>query len=450
MKYEKAKSKLLYSYGVVVLIVTLLLIEYATPYVVEAYHLHWLILVIVLMLCFSPFGNMKLIAKSQEKPRHSFWRWLGQLFLLQISLFFVFIGMTLVFSHWLPLTSPSHPLVITRYFETFLKHDGLFPWALYALYAGGLGYISYIKNEDAYISSLALPFFKAQPTTLLSNILNMQARSAAFIVLTATFAFMTLLIASVITPPSMPLLTGFHGKTLIIITALIVLGFTPPFKKIVRKLLNPKIPLWIATATTLILFALLIWLLNAFFGHLGEAPIQVPSFIQWLERKNPNQLWLIFSAAWWIGWTPTIAAHIARLSRGYRIRSILLATLVLPFVFTLLLIEFPAILSIFDNLPITASFIAIIAFMYLLMILTEKMVLPILIRSYLPRRDLYKHRDHSFYFRKSFQMMLVLTYLYLPTGMSITMLVIFSLTLSFTIKIPFDAVMLLLKYNKTS
>jgi len=448
MEYAKAHPKLLYGFSLIAAIVGFLLIAFATPYVVDAYYAHWLVLAVVITLCASPFGNHKLAANASEKPRHDVWHWLLCLFLLELSLFFIFLGMTLVYLHWLPVTTTSHPFAIGQTLTALLEYDGLLPWAIYALYAGRLGFISYVKNEEAYSGDLILPLLNKKPGSLFSTVLNIQARSATFTVIATTFAFMTLLIAVIITPRSMPLLTGFHGKTLIIVLALILLGFTPPFKKILKALLNPKIPLFISTTTTLTLFAILIWLLNVFFGHIGQAPIKIPDIIQWLERKNPNTLWIIFSAAWWIGWTPLIAAHIAKLSRGYRIRSIMLATLILPLLFTLLIIEFPAVSRSFQHFPLTVSIVALIAFVYLLAILTEKTVLPMMIRNYLPKRDLYKRRDHYFYFRKLFQIMLMVIYLYLPAGISVTVFVVFMLSLSFTLQIPFNLITSLCQFNK--
>ena len=447
MKHAKAHPTLLYTYGFFVLILSLLFIEFATSYVIKAYFLHWLILASVLTLCFSPLGNKKLIANRHEKPRYPLWSWLTRLFALQLSLFLVFIGMLLVPAHWLLLSFTIQPLTINPLTTTLLKQYALLPWAIYALYAGGFSYISYIENQDAYASNLVSPLFKQKSASLFSIALNLQARSAVFMVLATTFAFMTLLMATTVTPRAIPLLTGFHIKTLIIIFILILAGFTPPFKKVIKNLLNPKLPLPVTTATTLILFALLIWSLNAFFGEIGEKPIKVPDLIQWFERKNAVKLWLIFSAGWWIGWTPLIAGHIARLSRGYRIRSVFLATLTLPFLSTILIIWFPETLSIFQDYPIISSLLSIIAFFYLLALLTEKTALPMMIRSYLPKRDSYKRRDHYFYFRKLFQVMLVVIYLYLPAGIAITVFMTFMLTLSFTLQVPFAIITLLKKFN---
>lgn len=436
MKYAKAHTKLLYGISLVVAIVSFLLIEFATPYVINAFYAHWAVLLVVLLFCVIPFGNKKLSAHINETPRYDVWHWLLRLLLLQLSLFFIFLGIALVFSYWLPVKANAYPTTIPQTFQTFLKKDGLLPWAIYALYAVGLGVMAYIKNQEGHSGDLLLPVFHKKHGSLLSNALNLQARSAVLIAIATTFAFMVLLFTTAVLPQTKYSLIGFHIKTLIIIFALVLFGFTTPFKKVMKVLLIPKIPLYITTASTLIILALSIWIWNEFLGHLGESTVTIPKLIEWLQRKNTMQLWILFSAAWWIGWAPLIAAHIARISRGYRVRSVLLATLFLPFLFTLLFIIFPSVLPIFQRFPLVTSILALISFVYLLKILTEKTVLPMMIRSYLPKQDSYKRRDHYFYFRKLFQLTFIIIYLYLPAGMSVTILLTFTLTLSFTLQIP--------------
>lgn len=449
MKYAKAHPKTLYGYSLLTTIVIFFLIEWATKYVVEAYRLHWFILIVIITLCFSPFGHQKIVATPDEKPMYAFWPWLWRLFTLQAALFFVFLGMTLVFSHWLPVGTKPNAFVIRNTLSMLLKHDGLLPWGVYALYAAGFAYVSYIKNQDAHPSSLVSPLLHQSPSSLFSTALNLSGRASVFSTIVMTFSFMTLLFASIITSKSMPLLTGFHGKTLIIILALIIFGFTPPFKKIVKILLNPKIPLPFMLATAVIVFALLIWLLNSFLGSLGQGTTQIPQFIQWMTRKNPLTLWIIFSVVWWIGWTPLIAAHIAKLSRGHRIRSMIFATLALPFGFTLLLTAFPRLLFASHLILLPTSILSLIAFFYLLNVLMEKTNLPMIIRGYLPKRGEYKRRDHYFYFRKVFQLMFITLYLYLPAGISITIYLSFFLTLLFTLQIPFATTYLLGRFKST-
>ncbi len=449
MEYAKAHTKLLYGIGFSIAVVSLLLIEFASHAVMKAYWIHWLVLVTVLVLSISPFGTIKLTTKATDKRQRHFVSWLAQLFLLQLTLIFVFIGIALVFSHWLPLTTQEpHSNIMYQTTETLLYHNGLFPWAIYALYAGQLAYISYIKHQDAYIHTTLFPLLKSNAKTVLGTVLNVQARAATFIVIAITFGFMTLLIASVTMPHTTPLLTGFCIKTMIIAFMIIVFGFTKPFKKINKQLLNPKIPLFISTITTLILFAFLILLMNTLFSHLGQLSLTPPRLITWLERKNSMTLWIIFSSAWWIGWTPLIAAHMAKYSRGYSIRTLMLSLLILPSVLALFIYLFPEIFNTLSQAPLITSLLSLLAFIYLLIVLTKKKVLPMLIQCYLPRDDFYKHRDPYFYFRKLFQIMLVTIYLYLPSGISIIVLVIFILTLCFTLQIPISMLASLAKLNK--
>jgi len=441
MKYEKPHTKLLYLVGAAVVLIGIALISFATPYIPKAYLANWGILAILLFICITPLGHQKLVSTKNEKPAYPFVPWLLRIFALEASLFLTFLGIMEVCTQGLPVITPPRPNLIFQTSEIIFVQLGLFPWTIFALFAGRLAYQSYCHNKDATMSLLATPLFPCSPNKLGGMILNLEARTATVMVLSITFAFITLLILSVITPPQLPFLTGFHGKTTIIALAVIIFGFTTPFKRLLTRLLNLKIPLFIALSIVLVILAVFMLLLNALFFHLGQSPIHMPKIIQWIEDKNWVTLWVVFSLAWWAAWTPLMASHIARLSRGHRVRSTMLATLVLPAFFTLLLVLFPnGMAGFLNNYPYLLSLCALAGFMYLLWQLTRKTMLPTLIRSYLPKGDHYKRRDHYFYFRKIFQGMLILIYLYLPAGIAIISVVMFATTLRFTTQILLNAI----------
>lgn len=451
MKYQKPHTKLLYLGGLVVILTGIALVSFATPYIPKAYLANWGVLAIILLVCITPLGHKKLVATKNEKPRHNFVPWLLRIFALETSLFLTFLGILQVCAYGLPVITPQHPSLFLQTSKTLFIQLGLFPWTIFALFAGRIGYQSYCKNKDAPTSVLAAPLFSCEPESLGGLVLNLESRVATMAALSTSFAFMTLLILSLITPPNLPFLTGFHAKTTIIAMAVILFGFTQPFKRLFARLLNPKIPLFLSLIIVLVIFAVFMLLLNALFFGLGKTPIHMPAIIQWIEDKNWVTLWIVFSLTWWACWTPLITSHIARLSRGHRIRSTMIATLVLPAFFTCLLVLFPGeITSLLNKHPYLLSLIALAGFIYLLWRLTEKTVLPILIRSYLPKRDYYKRRNHPFYFRKVFQLMLIFIYLYLPAGIAIISVVLFATTLRFATQILINVIASALQIiNKT-
>ena len=446
MKYQKPQTARMYGYGLIYVVISILLVAYATPYIYKAYLGNWAVLAVALLICVTPFGNKKLVAEKKEKPRHAFLPWLCRIFILELALFFIFLGVVEVCTHWLPALTTLQPNALAQANQLFFRKLGLFPWAIFALYAGRLGYISYCENTDAQMSEVLKPLFRYKDDDTLSISFNLNARLATTIALSTTFAFITLLIVALIEPRDFPFLTGFHAKTTVIILALILFGFTPPFKRLLKHLLSPKIPLFLSILSVLVLFTVIMLLLNGLFFHSGTAPIKIPGVIQWMEKKSWSTLWIIFALSWWICWTPLMASHIARLSRGYRVRSTIIATLILPAVFCSSLWLFPnAMANALGQHHYLISLLALAAFVYLLWRFTEKTVLPMLVRSYLPKRDQYKRRDHRFYLRKVFQTMLIVIYIYVPAGIPITCLFVFALVLPFTVEVIFSVVSSVIK-----
>ena len=437
MKYNKPHTRLKYQLGLSVALLTIILMYFFTAYIPKAFYANWAVLAVCVLICLSPFGHKKLVAEKDEKPRRKFMSWVLQIFALETALFAIFLGIIEVCSHTLPVLTSAQPNTAFQTNQFFFIHLGLFPWAIFALYAAGLGYISYCKNKSASMSQLLSLLFHHKPAGVLDVTLNVQARMATIGTISISFVFITLIIVKLITPSDMVFLTGFHIKTMIIIMALLLFGFTSAFRHILKKqLLQPKLPLFISLTSMTILIAVFIILINALFYHLGATTIHIPVIIAWLQEKNWMTVWLVFAACWWIGWTPVIAAHIARLSRGYRIRSMVIVSLLLPAIFSLSLYFFPGKLHHFLNHShLFISFLAIAGFIYLLWRLTEKSVLPILIRSYLPARDEYKRRDHYFFFRKVFQVTLMMIYLYLPAGLTLLSVLLFFTVLSFSLQI---------------
>jgi choline-glycine betaine transporter len=431
MKYAQSHPRALYTGIFIFAIIGFILIEFATSAIINALYIHWLMLAMALVMCVLPHGRQRLVASPKETPRYTLKPWIFKILWLQLSVFAIYLGMDLVFQHWLPL-HPSN--LMQPPLQLLLRGDGLFPWGLYALFAARMGYLSYINNKDAVSSELVKPILKLRQGSILEMSLNHQSRLATTIAVSTTFAMITLLLVSLLLPRSLPLHPGFQLKTMVIVTMVILLGFMPASKKLIKYLLKPKIPLFIGLLTSLVLLAIFIWLLNALFVHTGQAPIKTPRLILWLERKNTADLWQIFSAAWWIAWTPVLSAHFARLSRGRSIRSMILVMLTLPTLLTLLMTLAPKSQTITGHYPMSFSLLALGGFLYLLKQITEKSHLPILIRSFLPKRDHYKRRDHYFYCGRLWKTTLLMVYLYLPAGISVSTIAIFMLSLVFMLQ----------------
>jgi len=427
------------------------LFYFFASFIPTVYLFHWVILLGALVLLINPMSKQlfTLFTTGSEKtPRSSLWPWLSEILLLELSLIFTACGMMLVFTYWLPFNEQTPSQGMENALLIFFKEYGLFPWAIYALYAVSLAKTSYIDNKDAYFSRVFSPLFKTQPETTLGKIIDFQARAATTTAVASICAFGILLIVCLCTPKSIALESGFHGKTIIIAIALLLLGSTKKLKHLLKPILKPhRSPLWIFIPI-LLLLALFIGLLNALFSTLGHTPVKIPILIEWLNHQGFTTLFLIFMISWWICWTPLFAIHLARLSKNRSIRSMIFATLLLPTVLTAILLFFPKSSAVFTYFPKITSLFSLLGTYYLLSKILQRPSLPLLIHSYLPKYNGYKYRNPYFYLQKMFQLILIILYLYLPSGLTLPSFFIFCIAFGFTLQIPF-ILFISLGFNKS-
>ena len=173
--------------------------------------------------------------------------------------------------------------------------------------------------------------------------------------------------------------------------------------------------------------AVAIWrLLNGFLAPILPITLKTPSFLnQWLSQPWTD-LWLIFANSWWLCWLPMTAITLARISRGYRVREVVMANLILPLLFSLGL-GFTQHFS-WDIAPLWAVLISAAGLLGLLLF-TLRCVLACFVLSFLPRQDEYRYRSPRSLLIKILQAATAFLFLYLPSGMTLFHVLFFACVL---------------------
>lgn len=421
MKIVKPRQDLLFTLGPILLFTFFVFAYWLRPQVLATLHCNWLVLVCAAILIITPWGNRKLIAESHEKPRNSPLLWLAQIAGLQLCLLGLYLGISSVAQHNINGITPNPTTLFGDTLHLLLSQYALLPWTLYTFMALAMGYCSYCRNENAYASTTLFPLFKSDVQQTFGLIINSLAKQATTIVFATTFAFISLMFAYSVIGTHFNLTTGFHSATMFTTITLLILFFLPPVKKRLHRALNGTILIALALMILCIIFAGIIVLLSLLFQGLTQNTVDLPNFIQKIIAKDWHTSWLLFSVAWWIGWTPLMGALFARISRGYSVRQIIAATLLLPAALTVF--TFHPILPVFEVILGGAGFIG------LLIAITQHDTLPMMMLSYLPARDQFKHRDHQAYFLRIMQLAAATLYLYLPGGIGLAYLLIFMLAM---------------------
>lgn len=420
MKAVKVRRDLLWIFTPLNLIISFTLIWFFAKETLKAAPITWIGLIIAIILFFTPLAKRRLIGASAEKPRYAFWPWLLRIFWLQFCISAIYLGIAQIVGLSLPTLSIPHPALFIHTAPYFLFHLGLFPWTFIALVAVGMGYYSYRKDQDAYINTVLFSLFKSGPQQSIGLIVNSLAKQATITVFATSVAFMILLMADLVIPRSIPIPSGFHAGVMVFLLVLLGFVFTAVGRRYLSRFLSRKI----SPVTSFLLLSLaitgLIILMSLLFQTTKPVSIptdKLPTILIALKKKDWMSMWNLFSITWWFAWTPLLGAHVAKLSRGRSIRSILIATLILPILLAIyfIIVHHHEVL-LFRHHRILIEIIAVIGFVGLLALICKRENMPMLILSYLPKRDKLKHRDHYLYFRKFTKLLTIVFYLFLPAG----------------------------------
>lgn len=386
---------------------------------VQFFKIHWLVLAIALIISFTPIGKIRLANSQDEPPKYRPAVWLAQIFLLQVCVLAVFLGISSVCGETAPVLTNPHPLNFQKTLSHLFISEGLFPWAWYALIAVCFGFYSYYRQQDAYLATISSPYSQ---NTAPFIVINFIGRFSSIIAYAVTFGLISLLWASVLT--TTPIVTGFSLTTLLVTLILMVISFTKLFKRNIRKVLGVEIPVIPGVFSYVVFLAVGIWLLNGFLAPISNIPLKPPGLLQhWIQRPWQD-LWMIFANSWWLLLTPVISMIIAKISRGYRIREVLLVCLALPLLLSLALGLIPNLKL--NIAPVAVVFIAGLGLVGFLIYALQPALLSSLVVCVLPKNDDYKFRSYQSLFIKILQIPIIFLFVYLPSGVIIWHFLMFS------------------------
>ncbi len=340
MKLLKSNYKLLCFAVVGSALITCVLFSYFMPQVILGFHLYWIFVLGAAVIVFSPAGRKKLIVNDKAFPMLTRVQWLSQIIIFQLSLFAVFWGVCQLVGKTLPiyLHLNSTSLFAETVGHTFLAM-GLFPWVGVALIACMLGCMGFQSHQDTPVSRL---LFKAAPHRVWPLMINTASRSAMMFALSSTIALLVLFFVSVISPQNLNSLKGaqFAG----IIFSVLMLFFV--VSKFVKKRIYFAMTRY-RLATIIVLYGLFLCLiviviiLAFFLGNGFSHHLETPHFFLTLIKQGALVNWHLFAFLWWFSWMLVASVLIAQLSRGYSLRTVLLAVIAVPLVISLICLFIP-------------------------------------------------------------------------------------------------------------
>ncbi|OGT48798.1 MAG: hypothetical protein A3E82_08285 [Gammaproteobacteria bacterium RIFCSPHIGHO2_12_FULL_38_11] len=421
MKYVKPRRDLIFIINPLTSLISFLLFCFYLKYIPYTFYAFWAATAAALFLILLPLGNTALSENADESAQHLPWQqWFLCILLLELTLLGSYSGICFINGEALPINISENSMLFSQTLQAELWHYGLFPWSLYAVIAVGMGFLAYRQNTHAYFSNLLNPFIKHNTKGTLGLISNICMRRCTLFAISLSFIFIALLFISLFLPLTEYIAHGFQTAALIVTLIFLAASLSNTLKKMASRIFAKSI----AAATSFTLFCILLGLIILILSMIATNRAQnsinpaIPSLIQHWINFNNTATWSIFSTFWWIFWTPLACAFIARVSKGYKIRHIIIGILILPIMLGLyfkyavqfnITVEFP---------PTIIKILSLVSFLILLPLLLNHSTRSQAVESYFPAQGIAKYRDQTSFFEKIIQLTFIFLYLYLVIGIN--------------------------------
>lgn len=299
------------------------------------------VLSFVLYIAFGRYGNVTL-GKASDKPEFNNFSWAAMLFCAGIGSDILYWGVIeWAFYYQVP---PNGAKGMTDEALTYATQYGMFhwgpiAWAIYVLPALPIGYLVFVKKQPVYkISQACRPVLKGQTDKFLGKLVDI-----LFIFGLLGGAATSLALGVPLISSGIERLTGIDGDNMVIrsiilftITVIFAISSYTGLKKGIQKLSD--INVWLSFLLLAFVFIVgpTIFIMETTLTGFGNMMRDFFHMATWMEpfggirnRKETNfpQDWTIFYWSWWLVYAPFIGLFIARISKGRRLKEVILGTI---------------------------------------------------------------------------------------------------------------------------
>ncbi|WP_323055251.1 MULTISPECIES: choline BCCT transporter BetT [Streptomyces] len=308
-----------------------------------------LYLVFVLFVAISRYGTIKLGPKH-SKPDYGLFAWAAMLFAAGIGIDLMFFSVSGPVTHYLapPEGDPETIEAARQAVVWTLFHYGITGWAMYALMGMALGYFAFRYRLPLAIRSALYPIIGRRVYGKIGDGVDLAA-----IIGTVFGISVSLGIGVVQLNYGLNVLfgvdEGLAAQIGLIVVAVVMatVSAVAGVDRGIRRLSQLNVLLAVLLMGFILAVGNPIRLLNSLILNIGDYVSRFPSMtLNTFAYDQPTEwlnAWTLFFWAWWVAWAPFVGMFLARISKGRTIREFVAATLIIPFLFTLVF------LSVFGN-----------------------------------------------------------------------------------------------------
>lgn len=300
------------------------------------------ILFFVLYIAFGRYSNVTL-GRASDKPEFNNFSWASMLFCAGIGSDILYWGVIeWAFYYQVP---PNGAKGMTDEALTYATQYGMFhwgpiAWAIYVLPALPIGYLVFVKKQPVYkISQACRPVLKGQTDKFLGKLVDI-----LFIFGLLGGAATSLALGVPMISAGIERLTGIDGKNMVVrsiilltITVIFAISSYTGLKKGIQKLSDVNVWLSFILLAFVFIVGPTVFIMETTITGFGNMLRDFFHMATWVEpfggikgRKETNfsQDWTIFYWSWWLVYAPFIGLFIARISKGRRLKEVILGTII--------------------------------------------------------------------------------------------------------------------------
>ena len=290
-------------------------------------------LAFLLFIGFSKFGNIRLGGYT-AKPEFNDIAWFSMMFSAGIGIGIFFYGVAEPIYH---LNIPEALQSGSSFdnFKVMYLHYGVHAWAIYMIFAIGLGYFSYNKGLPFAVRSLFYPLLKEKIYGFWGNVIDTVASLAVLFGLAVSLGLGARQINAglnyVFGTPNAP---NIQVILIVIITIIATFSVVSGVNKGIKWLSEANLVITSVFLIAITLIGPTVYIFSTYFSSMGVyfRDILSSGFFVAIQPDDVawQGAWTIFYLAWWVSWAPFVGTFIARISKGRTIRQLALGGLTLP------------------------------------------------------------------------------------------------------------------------
>ena len=285
------------------------------------------LLVFVVWLGFSRFGSIRL-GPPGSRPEFGYFSWFSMLFAAGMGMGLVFWGVAEPLIHYVdpPRATPETPEALVEAMRFAFFHWGFHPWAIYIVFALGIGYFHYRHGLPLAPRSLLYPLLGNRIHGWIGHLTDAFCVVGTLLGVATSLGLGAMQINSGLeTLFGVPFDVANQVVIIAVITVIATLSTVTGVSRGIKYLSQANILLMLALLTFVFLFGPTLFQVELFLTSLGDYLQNVIETSLWVdvgEGVSWQTDWTRFYWGWWISWCPFVGIFVARVSRGRTIREV--------------------------------------------------------------------------------------------------------------------------------